>query len=202
VNAPQYYKALVMRDGVLTSGYDGSRWTVGKTRRVKGEVVPCRNGLHFSELCPDALRYVVSPTHVALVKPGRTVVDEGDKAASNALTILEVWPIPKWAGLSPEGMASSKAYVARSRAYAVYSKADAACSKAYAAYSKADAAYSKADAARSKADAACSKAYAAYLKADAARSKADAACSKADAAWSPTLRRADHAKMLAQLVAS
>lgn len=69
------------KDGVSNQG---SRYEVGKTYRVTGEIVPCQNGLHGSEHPSDALAYAGCAT-LDLVELSGAVVPHGnpvDKCAA------------------------------------------------------------------------------------------------------------------------
>ena len=56
---------------------DGRKITVGKTHSVKGEIIPCRKGLHLSKRIIDALQYAEG-TILYKVKGHGIIVPHGD----------------------------------------------------------------------------------------------------------------------------
>jgi len=66
---------------------DMRRVALGKTHKIKGEVVPCENGLHASVRAIDALSY--APGNIVWrVECGGTVVQENDKLACSERTYI------------------------------------------------------------------------------------------------------------------
>lgn len=52
---------------------DNRKIVIGKTHKIKGEIIPCRNGLHFSEKILDALSYASGPIVYRVIGSGTTI---------------------------------------------------------------------------------------------------------------------------------
>lgn len=67
---------------------DKRRITIGRTHTVKGEIVPCRNGLHGSVKPLDALQYAPGPFIWRVRLGGIIVAHNNDKHAASERTYL------------------------------------------------------------------------------------------------------------------
>ena len=56
---------------------DGRKIVIGKTHKVKGEIVPCEHGLHLSKKIIDALQYAPGPVIYKVVGSG-VIVPHGN----------------------------------------------------------------------------------------------------------------------------
>jgi hypothetical protein len=63
-------------DKKLLNG-DGRKIVIGKTYKVKGEIIPCEHGLHLSKRIIDALQYAPGPVIYKVVGSG-VIVPHGD----------------------------------------------------------------------------------------------------------------------------
>jgi len=69
---------------------DGRKIVIGKTHKVKGEIIPCKHGLHLSKRVIDALIYAPGPVIYRVVGSG-VVVPHGnpiDKYACSERTYI------------------------------------------------------------------------------------------------------------------
>lgn len=66
---------------------DGREARVGETLTVKGEIVPCRNGLHASKRATDALAHAPG-AFVCRVRVSGTIKEEGDKLCASERTVI------------------------------------------------------------------------------------------------------------------
>ena len=69
---------------------DNRKIVIGKTHKIKGEIIPCRNGLHFSEKILDALSYAPGSIVYRVIGSG-TLVPHGnptDKYACSERTYV------------------------------------------------------------------------------------------------------------------
>lgn len=66
---------------------DGRQVALGKTHKIKGEIIPCENGLHASVRAIDALSH--SPGNIVWkVECGGTIVHDDDKLACSERTYI------------------------------------------------------------------------------------------------------------------
>lgn len=73
--------------------YHDGQWEPGEWLEVKGEIVPCENGLHLC--CAEYLsRWVAPCCYVAEFAPGTEVLDWGDKLVGRKARLL--YPIKAW----------------------------------------------------------------------------------------------------------
>lgn len=64
------------------------RWTVGQTRTLDGEILPCKYGFHGSPTLWQALRYAPGPL-ACKVELGGTIIEHGgDKVVASQKTLL------------------------------------------------------------------------------------------------------------------
>ena len=56
---------------------DNRKIVIGKTHKVKGEIIPCKHGLHLSKRIIDALKYAPGPVIYRVVGSG-TIVPHGN----------------------------------------------------------------------------------------------------------------------------
>ena len=66
---------------------DGRKIQLGRTHKIKGELIPCHNGLHASVKPLDALGYAPGPI-VWRVEMGGTVIHHDDKLCASERTYL------------------------------------------------------------------------------------------------------------------
>jgi len=74
-------------DKILPHG-DGRRIRKGITHKIKGEVVPCKNGLHGSKKILDALTYAPGSIIWKVQLSGVVVAHNNDKLAASERTYL------------------------------------------------------------------------------------------------------------------
>ena len=55
---------------------DGRKIVIGKTHKVRGEIIPCKHGLHLSEKVIDALEYAPGPVVYRVVGSGIIIPDD------------------------------------------------------------------------------------------------------------------------------
>ena len=67
---------------------DGRRIALGRTHKVKGEIIPCRNGLHASVKPHDALNYASGPIVWRVRLSGVVVPYNADRHAASERTYL------------------------------------------------------------------------------------------------------------------
>ena len=77
----------------LTSQYDGSKWKIGKWRKLP-EVTELCVGFNCSPRVIDAMRYV-SMEILVRVDVGGTVIEGGDKWTCQKMRVVEAWHWPK-----------------------------------------------------------------------------------------------------------
>ena len=189
-------------DKRLANG-DGRRIKVGKTHKIKGEIIPCRHGLHLSPKILDALRYAPGPI-LYKVQGSGTIIPHGnpiDKYACSertylaggidisemlykfarmcALDVIHLWDAPD---VVISFLKTGKEEL-QDAAIAAQDAAIAAQDVAIAAWYAGSAAQDAGSAARYTADAAWDAANAAQDAAIAARYAANAAWYAANAAW-------------------
>jgi hypothetical protein len=66
---------------------DGRRIEIGRTHKVTGELIPCRNGLHASKRPLDALQYAPGPI-IWRVGMGGVVLTQVDKLCASERTYI------------------------------------------------------------------------------------------------------------------
>lgn len=71
----------------------GMKFEVGKTYHVDGEIIPCRNGLHFCKKLTSVFAYYKTENgnrffEVEALEPIGTIKTEGQKSVTSDLTII------------------------------------------------------------------------------------------------------------------
>ena len=72
-------------------------WVVGQTRRVRGVIIPCKNGYHASPTAFDALKYAPGPI-LCLVELSGDVTPHGapvDKFVTGSRTLIKAVDISR-----------------------------------------------------------------------------------------------------------
>ena len=84
----KYVDAWWFSSGKTLPHDDGRRIKVGRTHKVKGEIIPCRNGLHGSIKPLDALAYAPGPLVWRVRLSGLIVPHNSDKIVASERTYI------------------------------------------------------------------------------------------------------------------
>jgi hypothetical protein len=83
-----YYKVLA--DNLMPYHGGSGRWRVGRPRSVRGELVPCHNGIHVVSL-EQLLRWAGPAIH-PVTSISDEIVHDGDKSVARRATIGPAYP--------------------------------------------------------------------------------------------------------------